>query len=116
SILFLDRAGPALMIITVMTVLILLQRSGELHPLLAAGIPMYRILRPIIIACVGLNAVLVFNQELLVPRVVFLEHEIRHQNDPSQSEVESVTDHSTQIWIDGDQISVADKTIVRASF
>lgn len=116
SILFLDRAGPSLMIITVMTVLILLQRSGELHPLLAAGIPMYRILRPVIIACVALNSVLMFNQELLVPRVVFLEHEIRHKNDPSQSQVESVTDHSTQIWIDGDRVRVAERTIDRAVF
>ena len=118
SILFLDRAGlPTLMIIVVMTVLILLQRSGELHPLLAAGIPMYRILRPLIFACVGVNALLMFNQEFLVQRrVVFLEHEIRHGNDPSQSQVESVTDHSTQIWIDGARVNVAENKIIRPSF
>ena len=48
AIIFLDLAGASLTVVSVMTVLILLQRSGELHPLLAAGIPMYRILRPMI--------------------------------------------------------------------
>ena len=95
SVLFLDRAGAALTIISVMTVLILLQRSGELHPLLAAGIPMYRILRPMIFAAVAVNGLLVFNQEFLVPLVAFREHEIRHRNDLSQSEVESLIEAPT---------------------
>ena len=111
SILFLDRAGPALTVISVMTVLILLQRSGELHPLLAAGIPMYRILRPMVYAAIGVNALIVFNQEVLVPRVAFREHEIRHQNDLSQSQVESLTDHRTRISIDGDTVKVAERVI-----
>ncbi len=116
SVLFLDRAGAALTIISVMTVLILLQRSGELHPLLAAGIPMYRILRPMILAAVAVNGLLVFNQEVLVPRVAFREHEIRHRNDLSQSEVESATDHSTRISIDGETVRVAERTIVKPVF
>ncbi len=116
SILFLDRAGPALAIISVMTVLILLQRSGELHPLLAAGIPMYRILRPMIVASIAINGLLVFNQEVLVPRVAFLEHEIRHRNDPSQTEVESLTDHSTRISIDGQRVNLAERVIERPEF
>lgn len=116
SIIFLDKAGAALMIISVMTVLILLQRSGELHPLLAAGIPMYRILRPMIFAAIGVNALLVFNQEVLVPLVAFRQHEIRHRNDLSQSEVESLTDHSTRISIDGDTVRVADRMIDKPVF
>lgn len=116
SVLFLDRAGAALTIISVMTVLILLQRSGELHPLLAAGIPMYRILRPMIFAAIAVNGLLVFNQEFLVPLVAFREHEIRHRNDLSQSEVESLTDHTTRISIDGDTVKVADRMIDKPVF
>jgi lipopolysaccharide export system permease protein len=116
SILFLDRAGPALTVISVMTVLILLQRSGELHPLLAAGIPMYRILRPMVFAAVGVNGLIVFNQEVLVPRVAFREHEIRHQNDLSQSQVESLTDHRTRISIDGEMVKVAERVIEKPVF
>ena len=116
SILFLDKAGPALTVIAVMTVLILLQRSGELHPLLAAGIPMYRILRPMVFAAIGINGIIVFNQEVLVPQVAFREHEISHRNDLSQSEVESMTDHSTRISIDGDTVRVADRMIDKPVF
>jgi lipopolysaccharide export system permease protein len=119
SILFLDRAGPALTIITVMTVLILLQRKkggGELYPLLAAGIPMYRILRPIIFAAVLVNGLLLFNQEFLVPRVVFLEHELNHKNEPSHSSVESMRDQQTLISIDGDHVNVSERTIIKPVF
>lgn len=116
SIEFLDRAGPALTVISAMTVLILLQRSGELHPLLAAGIPMYRIMRPIIIGSVVINGILVLNQELLVPRVTFLAHEIRNRNDPSKSSVEPMTDHTTRISIDGQRVNVAEKTIENPTF
>ena len=116
SFVFLDRAGPALTIISVMTVLILLQRSGELHPLLAAGIPMYRILRPIILGSVVISGGLLLNQEFLVPRVAFLYHELRHQNDPSQSEVEPMTDYTTRISIDGDRVNVAENMIEKPSF
>ena len=111
SILFLDQAGPALTVLSVMTVLIVLQRSGELHPLLAAGIPMYRVLRPMILAAAGLNGLLMFNQEVLVPQVAFLRHELRHRNDPSQSEVEPLTDHITRITFNGDRVNVAERTI-----
>ena len=116
SVIFMDQAGAALTIISVMTVLILLQRSGELHPLLAAGIPMYRILRPMLYAAIAVNGLIVFNKEVLVPLVAFRAHEIRHSNDLSQSEVESLTDHSTRISIDGDTVRVADRTIDKPVF
>jgi len=116
AIIFLDLAGASLTVVSVMTVLILLQRSGELHPLLAAGIPMYRILRPMIFAAIGVNALIVVNKEILVPQVAFRAHEIRHRNDLSQSEVESLTDHSTRISIDGDTVQVADRTIDKPVF
>lgn len=116
SIIFLDQAGPTLTVIAVMTVLILLQRSGELHPLLAAGIPMYRVLRPMILGAVVVNGLLMLNQECFLPRVAFLYHDLRHRNDASQSEVESLTDHTTRIWIDGHRVNVAERTIEHPTF
>ena len=116
SIIFLDQAGPSLAVIAVMTVLILLQRNGELHPLLAAGIPMYRVLRPMIFGVVVVNGILMVNQECLIPRVAFLYHELRHRNDASQSEVESLTDHMTRICIDGHRVNIAERTIEKPTF
>ena len=116
SILFLDRAGPTLTVISVVTVLIFLQRSGELHPLLAAGIPMYRILRPVILASIAVSGILTLNQEFLVPRVAFLEHELWHRNNPAQTSVESMIDHSTRISIDGERVNVPERTIEKPIF
>lgn len=116
AIIFLDQAGPTLAVVSVMTVLILLQRSGELHPLLAAGIPMYRVLRPMIFGAVLVNGILMINQEFLIPRVAFLYHDLRHKNDASQSEVESLIDQNTHICIDGQRVNVAEKTIEHPTF
>jgi lipopolysaccharide export system permease protein len=116
SILFLDRAGPALTIISVAVVLILFQRSGELSPLLAAGVSMRRVLFPLVIATVGVNALLVLNQELIVPQ--FAEHALEGRGVSSQQApgVESAYDHATRIQIDGKKLLPAKQTIEQAEF
>jgi lipopolysaccharide export system permease protein len=116
SIFFLDRAGPALTIISLMVLLVLLQRSGELHPLLAAGIPMYRVLAPLIMASTGVYVLLALNQEFVVPRIAHAAYETRGGGDATRHDVESFTDHSTRISIDGRSIRLSNRTIDHASF
>lgn len=116
SIFFLDRAGPALTVISLMVLLVLLQRSGQLHPLLAAGIPMYRVLTPLILACSGLFLLLALNQEFVVPQIAHAAYESRGGGDATRHEVESFTDHSTRISIDGRHIRLSSRTIDNASF
>jgi lipopolysaccharide export system permease protein len=116
SVFFLDRAGPALTIISLMVLLILLQRNGELHPLLAAGIPMYRVLAPLIIAGTGVYVLLAVNQEFVVPRIAHAAYETRGGGDATRHDVESFTDHSTRISIDGQSIRLSNRTIDKASF
>jgi lipopolysaccharide export system permease protein len=116
SIFFLDRAGPALTIISLMVLLVLLQRSGELHPLLAAGIPMYRVLAPLIIASSGVYLLLALNQEFIVPQIAHAAYETRGGGDATRHDVESFIDHSTRISIDGQSIRLSNRTIDQASF
>ncbi|MBS0205738.1 MAG: LptF/LptG family permease [Planctomycetes bacterium] len=116
SIFFLDRAGPALTIISLMVLLVLLQRSGELHPLLAAGIPMYRVLAPLILATSGVFFLLALNQEFVVPRIAHAAFETRGGGDATRNDVESFTDHSTGISINGDAIRLSTRTIDKATF
>ncbi len=116
SVFFLDRAGPALTIISLMVLLVMLQRSGELHPLLAAGIPMYRVLAPLIIASSGVFLLLAVNQEFVVPRIAHAAYETRGGGDATRHDVESFTDHSTRISIDGQSIRLSNRTIDKASF
>lgn len=116
SIFFLDRAGPALTIISLMVLLVILQRSGELHPLLAAGIPMYRVLAPLIFASSGVYLLLALNQEFIVPQIAHAAYETRGGGDATRHDVESFTDHSTRISIDGKSIRLSNRTIEQASF
>ena len=48
STLFLDMCGPILTVVDAMVVFALLVRNSELHPILAAGVPAWRLLVPII--------------------------------------------------------------------
>lgn len=50
--------------------LIRLSRFNELTAVLAAGVPLLRVAAPIIIASVVLNALLVVDQEVLIPRMI----------------------------------------------
>lgn len=116
SIFFLDRAGPTMIVISVMVVLVLLQRSGELHPLLAAGIPMYRVLAPLIAASAVASLTLALNQEFVVPQIAHAAFAMRGAGDSTKHQVESLIDHSTRISIDGQSIRLADRTIEQAVF
>lgn len=116
SFLFLDRAGSALTVVSVVVVLILFQRSGELHPLLAAGVPMRRVLAPLVFASVAVGALLVVNQELIVPQFAYYALEGRGVSSKQAPPVESAYDHATRITIDGKRLKPAQRTIEEAEF
>jgi lipopolysaccharide export system permease protein len=50
--------------------LVRLSRSNELTAILAAGVPLLRVVLPIIIASIGLNVILLLDQELILPRII----------------------------------------------
>lgn len=116
SIFFLDRAGPALLVISVMVVLILFQRSGELHPLLAAGVPMYRVLLPVVGAAAVVSGLLSMNQELVIPRFAHAAYAARGGGDSAAVRVESIYDNASRISIDGRNLRMAERTIEQAEF
>jgi lipopolysaccharide export system permease protein len=116
AILFLDRAGPVLNILCVVVVLILFQRSGELHPMLAAGVSMRRVLAPLVLATVVVSGILVFNQEVVVPRFAYQMLEGRGASSKQRPQVEPAYDHVSWITIDGRAIRPADQTIEQAEF
>lgn len=116
SIFFIDRAGPALLVITVMVVLILFQRSGELHPLLAAGVPMYRVLLPIIGGAAVVSTALSLNQEYVIPQFAHAAFAARGGGDSAKIRVESIYDNASRIQIDGRNLKMAEKTIEDAVF
>ena len=59
AIFFFDQGGAVMAVASAMVVLILFQRNGELHPLLAAGISMYRLLLPLVAGVIGVSVLLI---------------------------------------------------------
>lgn len=116
SIFFFDRAGPTMVIIAVMTVLILFQRSGELHPLLAAGVPMYRILLPLLGGAALVGGVILLNQEYVIPRIAHAAYDARGGGASEQMRVEPIYDHASRISIDGKRLNLAERAIEQAEF
>ncbi len=116
AIFFIDRAGPSLTLIAVVVVLILFQRSGELHPLLSAGVPMIRVLSPLVGAAVIVSCLLVINQEVCIPRIAYAAHNSRGGVDAAELQVEPVYDYASRISINGRHLQPATRTIDQAEF
>jgi lipopolysaccharide export system permease protein len=116
ALFFLNRGGPALLVLSVVVVLLLLRKSGELRPLLAAGIPMFRVLRPLVLAAICVTIGLVVNQEVIIPKIAFAAYESRGGASRTALRVEPTYDRESRISIDGKSIRLADRTIEQAEF
>lgn len=116
SIFFFDQAGAVIAVVSAIVVLILFQRSGELHPLLAAGVRMYRLLAPLVAGVATVSLLLALSQEFVVPRFSSQAFENRGTGGPLTNEVESVVDHSSMISIGGDSLQLAEQRLEGAEF
>jgi lipopolysaccharide export system permease protein len=70
SFLFFVHLSGIIPVVAAAFTLMRLSRFNELTALLAAGVPLLRIAAPIIIASVVLNALLIVDQELLIPALI----------------------------------------------
>jgi lipopolysaccharide export system permease protein len=114
---FFELAGPVLIVIAVMTVLALLQKNSETFPLLAAGVPAFRLLRPLLIATAVLNAALVVNQEFVIPNIAAQLQTPRGRDAAQVQKVEPVYDYSNHLMhIDGVQVLVDEQVLIDATF
>lgn len=69
SVLIFDRLCEAIVLLAAVFTVTWAQRSNELMPMLASGIPIHRVLRPVYLASCLMLAIGSANQELLIPRV-----------------------------------------------
>lgn len=112
---FFNMVGPILAVISVMVVFGLLVKNSELQPVLAAGIPTFRLLRPFLIGAIGVNCMMIANQEILLPRIA---HHLTmgRGKEENHQKVEPTFDHSTHIQIDGTELVMDKHQILQASF
>ncbi|MCA9034628.1 MAG: LptF/LptG family permease [Planctomycetaceae bacterium] len=114
---FFEIAGPVLIVISVITVLGLLQKNSETYPILAAGIPAFRLLKPLLIAAAILNVLLIVNQEFIIPSIAVQLQTARGSSTAKLQKVEPVYDFSNHLMhIDGEFVKVEEQKLLAATF
>jgi lipopolysaccharide export system permease protein len=88
-VLIFDQLCGVILLLAGMFTVTWMQRNNEVMPLLAAGVPMRRVLRPVFGGALGLLAVAAVNREVVMPRVA--DHLRYAANDPQGQAVRPVT-------------------------
>lgn len=112
---FFDAAGRSLAVLAVITLLILLDRGGELKPLLAAGVPTYRLALPIVFGAVAVNVLHVLNREFVIPPRAHVKYANRGKL-VTLHLVVSVYDHASKILVDGEKLNLEDDQVEKPRF
>jgi lipopolysaccharide export system permease protein len=113
--MLLELMGPTATMLSASTVLALLSKNGELHPLLAAGVPTYRLAYPLLAGVVLMNALLITNQEVIIPRIAVHLQGSYGDKPTSKIEVEPCLS-ATGIFITGSHLIPPQKRLVNAEF
>ncbi len=115
TILF-DMVGPILTVISTMVVFAMLQKNREIHPILSAGVPTFRLVVPMLFGTLLVNGLLMMNQEFLFPRLsAELLKPIGMASADGQP-VKTQRDFSSHIEIAAQQLFLADQRLVDAEF
>lgn len=95
SFAIVDVAGPSIIVIACMATLVLMLRQGEIHPMLAAGVPTYRATISLLLGALVMNACLLANQELVIPRIA---HQLIGDHGDSQHDGQAVKSQYDPLW------------------
>lgn len=115
SSMIFELIGPTLAVMSVMCVLALALRHGEIYPVLAAGVPMYRLASPFMVGVLSVNGLLALNQEWIIPRISNQLQRSRGDGADDAERVEPTWD-SRRVFISGEELSLEQQTIHEALF
>ena len=113
---FFNLVGSTLAVLSVMIVFAALQKNSEFHPMLAAGIPIGRLLVPIVAGMLLVSMLMMFNQEIIIPR---LAHELmkpRSEKVSKTEKVQPVYDRKTRIHIGAEGLILSQRKLIQAEF
>lgn len=111
SAAILNVAGPTILVISAMCVLALMLKQGEIHPVLAAGVPTYRATFSILVGLLLANGALMVNQELILPRIAAHLQGRRGDQLDDALKVEPQHDFITKIFISGSGLIPAERKL-----
>ena len=112
SLPFFDKISPVLCLTSAIITIAMFMRNNELVPVLAAGIPYLRVIKPIIFAVFFLTLGTAISREFLLPHFLDVL-----QKDPAKytqdfgTEVNAATDHQSGIQIYGERAYSAEKRL-----
>lgn len=113
---FFGVIGGTLEVIAAMVAMVLMQKHGELNPILSAGISTFRLLRTLIFGAIVVEMLIFLNQEFVIPRIaVYLQVEAGHKSDV-MANVEPVKDFATDMLIVGKRLNLKAEKIEEARF
>jgi lipopolysaccharide export system permease protein len=117
AVAFFDRTSGVLTLIALMFTVTWIQRHNEMTALLAAGIPRTRVLRPVLVAAIGVSLAAAANREVVMPGLrEQLTRNTKNLGGEQEALMQSRFDSQTDILIGGERIVPAEKKIVAASF
>jgi lipopolysaccharide export system permease protein len=117
SIWFFDKLSGVLALVALMFTVTWIQRHHEMTALLAAGIPRLRVLRPVLIAAIGVSFAAAANRELIIPKIRHqLSLDTKNLGGVREALMERRLDNQTGISIGGRALLPAEKKILDPNF
>lgn len=114
--LFFDQLSGVITMLAAMFTLSWLRRGGELTPILSAGIPIWRVAAPVLLAAVGAGGLAVANQEWVIPN--FRLRLQRDADDPHGTKsvgVEGAYDYDTGVFLEAKRAYLGEKRLEGAN-
>ena len=100
--LFITQVAPLAVLMAAFITIGSLSRTGELTAMRAGGLSLYRIARPIILTTCVMTALLVFNQEIILPRSTSTMNRIMKEEVKGIAQPQRIRN---QVWVrDGNSI------------
>ncbi|WP_437186392.1 LptF/LptG family permease [Planctomicrobium sp. SH668] len=111
-----NTAGPSILVISSMSVLALMLKQGEVHPVLAAGVPTYRATLSLLWGMILISGLLILNQEFVLPRIAPYLQGKRGDQVEDSLKVESQTDYLTKIFVSGSGLIPSEQRLESPEF
>ena len=116
SSLIFDLVGPSLSVISVMAVLAMLLKHNEFYPVLSTGVPTYRIAWPLVLGVLSVSALLIANQEFVLPSVAQHLHGSHGTTAEDAQKFDPQYDSKTSVFVSGYELAPSKRKILKPIF
>src|SRR5262245_15159171 len=113
---FFGLIGGTLEVVAAMVAMVLVQKHGELNPILSAGISTFRLMRTLFVGACIVNGLIIINQEFIIPQIaVHLQFDAGHEAEFT-GEIVPEKDFETDLLITGKRLNLREQKLEGAQF